>query len=142
MLRQLVESVSHELATQPARSPSPFDENIHVPRFFRRRDSAEIRAIQASVFENLEPFLPFRPSSARGRGQLDTPPLSPKSRSSGPAWVWPGPGCEICGARWVRRGGNAEYPILVDEETEDEGSEEDEGGRGSKVENQCQVNDE
>ena len=142
MLRQLVETVSHELATQPARSPSPFDENIHVPRFFRRRDSAEIRAIQASVFENLEPFLPFRPSSARAWGQLDTPPLSPKSRSSGPEWVWPGPGCEICGARWVRRGGNAEYPILIDEETEEEGSEEDEGGRGSKVENQCQVNDE
>ena len=135
MLRALAESVSHELATLPKRSPSPFDENIHVPRFFRRRDSAEIRAIQASVFENLEPFLPFRPSA---RGGLDSPPLSPKSRKE-PAWVWPGPGCVVCGERWVR-GGSANYPILIDEETED-GEFEDEGRRGSRVRSQCPVND-
>ena len=138
MLRELYESLVHERLTQPGRDLSPFDEDIHVPQFFRRRPSAEIRAIQASVFENPEPFLPFRPSTRKG---LDPPPLSPKSRKE-PAWVWPGLGCAACDGIWTRDG-SAKFPIVIDDDETDDGAfEEDEGRRGSRVSSQGQVIDE
>lgn len=76
-LRTLAESIAAEMRhNNYERCPSPFNEDLDVPHFFRRRNSAYFREIQARVFVNPEPFLPFRPSTRR---EQDSPPLSPMS---------------------------------------------------------------
>ena len=114
-LRTLAESIAAEMRQNNyERTPSPFDEDVDVPHYFRRRNSAEFREIQAMVFENPEPFLPFRQSTRR---EQESPPLSPRScpvperPSSEPGGV---------GRKSESKGRSASSPIVIDDDEEEE----------------------
>lgn len=114
-LRTLAESIAAEMRQNNyERSPSPFNEDVDVPHFFRRRNSAEFREIQAMVFENPEPFLPFRQSTRR---EQESPPLSPRSCPV-PEGLLSEPGC--VGRESESRGRSASDPIVIDDDEEEE----------------------
>ncbi|KAG7002186.1 MFS-type transporter cnsO [Physcia stellaris] len=114
-LRTLAESIAAEMRQNNyERSLSPFNEDVDVPHYFRRRNSAEFREIHAMVFENPEPFLPFRQSTRRAQ---ESPPLSPRSCP-----VPEGLSSEAggVGRKSESKGRSASDPIVIDDDEEEE----------------------